>query len=132
MKFKTLMIIKAVVCLALGVPLLLMPHFLYSLFGAALEQAGEFAAREYGAALMGSLMITWFARNIPASDARWAISLGYCVYDLIGFVISVVATLTGILNPLGWFVVSIYMFFTLGFGYFTVKDYQPALHAQPT
>lgn len=132
MKFKTLMIIKAIVCLALGVPILLMPDFVYSVFGVSLGPGGAIAAREYGAALIGTLMITWFARNAQVSDARWAIALGYCVYDAIGFVASLAATLTGVMNPLGWSVVVIYLFFALGFGYFTVKSPQPVMRAKTT
>jgi len=32
-------------------------------------------------------------------------------------VASLLAVLSGILNPLGWFIVAVYLFFTLGFGY---------------
>jgi hypothetical protein len=132
MKFKTLMIIKAVVCLALGVPILLMPGFTYSVFGVTLGQGGAVAAREYGAALIGTLMITWFARNAPISDTRWVIALGYSIYDLIGFAVSLLATLTGVMNPLGFSVVVIYLFFTLGFGYFTIKSHQPVMQVKTT
>jgi hypothetical protein len=132
MKFQTLMIIKAVVCMALGLPILLVPAFFYSLFGTTLGPGGAVAAQEYGAALMGTLMITWFARSAPASDTRRAIALGYCVYDAFGFVILLVATLTGVINPLGWFPVVIYLFFTLGFGYFTIKSHQSVLGVKTT
>jgi hypothetical protein len=132
MKFQTLMIIKAVVCLALGVPILLMPGLIYSIFGITLGPGGAVAAREYGAALIGTLMITWFARNAPVSDVRWAIALGYCTYDLVGFVVSVAATLTGVMNLFGWSVVVIYLFFTLGFGYFTIKSHQPVMQIKTT
>lgn len=117
MKFRTLMIIKAVVCLCLGVPILLAPVFLYSLFGASLNSAGVFAAREYGASLIGNLMLTWFARNAIESEARRAIAIALCVYDAIGFVVTLIAQFTGVLGPLGWFAAAIYLFFAIGFGY---------------
>jgi len=122
MKFKTLMIIKAVVCLGLGVPILLAPIFLYSLFGASLNPAGVFPARQYGASLIGNLMVAWFARNAIESDARRAIILGLCVYDAIGFVITLIAQVSGVLGPLGWFAMAIYLFFALGFGYFLLPQ----------
>ncbi len=118
MKFQTLMIIKAIVCLSLGVPILFATVFTYSLFGASLDPAGVFAAREYGASLIGNLLITWFARKAVESDARRAIILGLCVYDVVGFVITLIAQLSGVLGPLGWFAMAIYLFFALGFGYF--------------
>jgi hypothetical protein len=122
MKLKTLMIIKAVVCLTLGVPILVVPVFLYSLFGASLNPGGVFAARQYGASLMGNLMLTWFAREAAKSEARRAIILGLCLYDAIGFVVTLIALMSGVLGPLGWFAAALYLFFTAGFGYFLVAQ----------
>ena len=118
MKLKTLLIIKAVVCLCLGVPILLVPNFIYSIFGATLAAGGIFAAREYGASMMGNLMLTWFARNSQESDARWAIILALFVYDAIGVFVTLVAIISGALNTLAWLVVALYLFLALGFGYF--------------
>jgi hypothetical protein len=118
MKLKTLLIIKAIVCLCLGIPILVVPNFVYSIFGATLAAGGVFAAREYGASMMGNLMLTWFARNSQESDARWAIVLALFVYDAIGFVVSLIAVLSGAINLLGWSVVILYLFLALGFGYF--------------
>ena len=122
MKFKTLMILKALVCLSLGAPILIAPVFLYSLFGADLNPAGVFAAREYGASLIGNLCVTWFARKAVDSDARRAIILGLCIYDAIGFVITLIAQIAGVLGPLGWFAAAIYLFFAIGFGYFLLPQ----------
>jgi hypothetical protein len=124
MKFKTLMSIKALVCLALGVPILIVPIFLYQLFGASLGSGGVFAAREYGASLIGNLVLTWFARNAVESDARRAIISALFVYDAIGFVITLIALFSGALGILGWFAAAIYLFFTVTFGYFLI--YSPA------
>lgn len=124
MKFQTLMIIKAVVCLSLGVPILLAPVFLYSLFGASLNPGGIFAAREYGASLIGNLMLTWFARNAVESETRRAIILDLCIYDAIGVVITLIALLAGTLGVLGWGALAIYLFFALAFGYFLLQKKQ--------
>ena len=126
MKFQTLMIIKAVVCLSLGVPILLAPVFLYSLFGASLNAGGVFAAREYGASLIGNLMLTWFARNALDSEPRRAIALALCVYDAIGFVITLMAQFSGVLGPLGWFAALIYLFFAVAFGFFIMPQKKAA------
>jgi len=121
MSFKNLMIIKAIVCLIFGVLLLAVPDKLLSIFGAALGDGGMFTAREYGSALFGNLFLCWFARTAAESEARRAIILALFVYDLIAFVMTAITVITGILNPLGWSIVFIYLFFTLGFGYYLVK-----------
>jgi hypothetical protein len=126
MKFKTMMLIKAAVCLCLGLPFLFAPHFSYSLFGITLTPGGEFAAREYAASMIGNLMLTWFARNAIESETRRAIILDLCIYDAVGFVITLIAQLSGVLGPLGWLAVVIYLFFALGFGYFLLPQKQNA------
>ena len=118
MNLKTLLIIKAVVCLCLGLPILIVPNFIYSIFGATLAAGGVFAAREYGASLMGNLMLTWFARDSQESQARWAIILALCVYDAIGVIVTLVAIISGACNSFAWLVIVVYLFFAMGFGYF--------------
>ena len=127
MKLKTLLIIKAIVCLCLGIPILIVPVFMYSIFGATLAAGGVFAAREYGASMIGNLMLTWFARNSQESDARWAIVLALFVYDAIGFIVTLIAIIAGTLNPMGWLIVVLYLFLALGFGYFLIPKRKPLM-----
>ena len=121
MSFKNLMIIKAIVCLAFGILLLAIPDMLISIFGATLGGGGMFTAREYGSSLFGNLFLCWFARNAEESDARRAIILALFVYDLIAFIMTAITVISEILNLLGWLIAFVYLFFTLGFGYFLVK-----------
>jgi hypothetical protein len=126
MSLKTLMIIKAIVCLTLGILLLFVPGFVYSIFGASINEAGAFPGREYGAALIGTLLLTWYARNAAESQARRAIILDLFIYDAIGVVITLIAQLQGLFNLLGWAVVVLYLFFAAGFGYFWFAKPAPA------
>jgi len=121
-----MLIIKALVCLCLGIPILLVPDFIYSIFGATLAAGGVFAAREYGASMMGNLMLTWFARNSQESESRWAIVLALFVYDAIGFIVAMIAVLSGAVNSLGWLIVVLYLFLALGFGYFLLPRRKPS------
>lgn len=121
MSFKNLMIIKALVCLVFGILLLSIPETLLSLFGAVLGDGGMFTAREYGSSLIGNLFLCWFARNSADSDARRAIILALFTYDLVAFIMTSIIVLAGVLNLLGWSVAVIYLFFTIGFGYFLVR-----------
>ena len=118
MKFKTLMLFKAVVCIVFGFLLLVLPNQLLTIMGATLGAAGLFTAREYGAALVGNLMLTWYARDAEKSTARRAIILDLFIYDAIGFIVTLFNVLNGTLNWLGWGIVVVYLFFTIGFGYF--------------
>ncbi len=117
MKYKTVMLIKAVVCLAFGFLLLVLPETLLNIMGASIGPAGLFTARLYGAALTGTLLLTWTAKDAIQSKARRAIILDLFIYDAIGFVVATYNVLSGVLNWLGWGIVAVYLFFTVGFGY---------------
>jgi len=129
MRLKTLLVIKAVVCLCLGLPILIVPNFIYSIFGATLAAGGVFAATEYGASLIGNSMLTWFAQDSQESKARWAIILALCVYDAIGVIVTLVVIISGACNSLAWLVVVVYLFFALGFGYFLLPKRKSALES---
>ena len=118
MKFKTLMIIKAIVCLGFGPLLLFLPGQLLNLLGTSFGPGAALTAREYGAALIGNLLLTWLARNSEDSIARRAIIWNLFVYDAIALVFTLIIQLSGGLNVLGWGIVAVYFFFTVGFGYF--------------
>jgi hypothetical protein len=122
MKFKTLMVIKAVVCLGFGPLLLFFPGPLLTLLGSSFGPGAAITAREYGAALIGNLLLAWFARNGEASVLRRAIVLDLFVYDAIAFFAMLLIQLCGGMNVLGWGIVAVYLFFTLGFGYFLLPQ----------
>jgi hypothetical protein len=121
MNFRTLMIIKAIVSLSFGILLLSIPDKLLSIFGAELSEGGMFTAREYASALFGNLFLCWFAKDAAVSEARRAIILALFVYDMIGFIVTTLTVIAGVLNPSGWLIALVYLFFTLGFGYFLIK-----------
>jgi hypothetical protein len=124
MKFKTLMILKAVVCLGFAPLLLFFPALLLGLLGATFDAGAAFTARIYGASLFGNLMLTWFARKAEDSLVRRAIILDLFVYDAIGFLATLYVLLSGGLNLLGWGIAAVYLFFAIGFGYFLLPQKQ--------
>jgi hypothetical protein len=122
MTFKLLLIIKAVVCLFSGILLLAAPARLFGALGATLNAGGMFTAREYGAALIGTFFLTWFAKGVQASDARRAILLDLLIYDSIGVIITFAAAASGLfLGALGWGSAVVYLFFAVGSGYLLIS-----------
>ena len=122
MNFKTIMITKAFVCRVFGPILLFLPGPMLNLLGTTFGHGAAFTARVYGASLFGNLMLTWFARNAEKSITRRAIILDLFVYDGIAFVVTLLIQLSSGLNLLGWGIVAIYLFFTVGFGYFLLQE----------
>lgn len=120
MKFKTLMTIKAIVCLAFGPVLLLAPAWILNLLGTSFGPGAALTSREYGATLIGNLLLTWLARKTNDLIARRAIIWNLFAYDLIALIATLLILLSGGLNILGWGIFLIYLFFTVGFGYLLI------------
>jgi hypothetical protein len=120
MNYKTLMIIKAIVCLGFGPLLLFIPGQLLNFLGTSYGPGAALTAREYGAALIGNLLLTWLARNAEDSIARRAIIWNLFAYDAIAFILVLSIQLSGGLNMFGWGIVVVYLFFTIGFGYLLI------------
>ena len=88
-----------------------------NILGTSYGPGAALTAREYGAALIGNLLLTWLARNAKDSIARRAIIWNLFIYDAIALVVTLIIQLSGGLNALGWGIVAVYLFFTCGFGY---------------
>jgi hypothetical protein len=116
------MIIKAFVCLGFGPLLLFVPGWLLNLLGTTYGPGAALTAREYGAALIGNLLLTCLARNSEDSITRRAIIWNLFVYDAIALIATLKIQLSGGLNVLGWGIVTVYLFFTIGFGYFLIPQ----------
>jgi hypothetical protein len=118
MKFKTIMVIKAVVCLAFFPIMLFLPEQFFTLMGVTFSAGVGFVARIYGATLVGNMLLCWFGRNAEKSQVRQAIVLDAFFYDLIGFISVLIFYLNGTLNSLAFGAMFIYLFLAVGFGLF--------------
>ncbi len=118
MKLSTLMVINAVVGLAYALGLLLMPATLLSLHGMTSGSSEKLMAQFFGVALVAIGLLTWFARNVTDADTRRAIILALLVSNAIGVIVSVLGTLPGVMNALGWSAVALYLLLGFGYAYF--------------
>jgi hypothetical protein len=122
MTFKTLMIIKAIVCICFAPLLLFFPEQLLNLLDTSFGSGAALTAREYGAALVGNFLLAWFGRNAETGVARRAIILDLFIYDAFALVATLAIQLSGGLNILGWGIVIVYLFFSVGFGYALTQE----------
>jgi hypothetical protein len=118
MSIKTLMIINAIIAIVYGVAFVILPGQILSLYGLSPDEPLKYTGQLFGAALIGFALLTWRARNATDSDARKAIVFALFVADGIGFIVALIGQLNNVLNQLGWSAVVIYLFLTLGWGYF--------------
>ncbi len=119
MKLKHFFIINAITAFAYALGELFVPETMMSLYGVTDSTAGLLLmARFFGWGLLAVGMITALAANTPPSEARQAIVKGLFIADVVGFIVSLMGTLNGTFNELGWSAVAIYFILVVGYGYF--------------
>ena len=115
MKLSTVFTVNAILALLFGLGLALMPTTMAALYGADLGAAGLFLGRLLGAAFIAIGLICWMAKD--ASGDQRPLVFSFFVEHLIGLVFAVMAQLNGVVNSLGWSIVVIYLYLTLGYAY---------------
>jgi len=90
-----------------------------SLFGMILDPGGALMGQLFGVAFIFGSIVLWLARNLTESDvAARAIIIAVVVSNTIGFIVTLIASLSGVWNALGWLPVALYLVFGLAFAYF--------------
>ena len=116
MKISTFLVIKAVVCFIFAIGYLLLPVTVGSMYAINLDPDGILMSRFFAALLVGIGLILLLLK-----DAEWnllkVITLSLFVADTLGFVIALVAQLSGVMNGLGWIIVIIWLLLAAGIGY---------------
>jgi len=117
MKLRTLLTAAAIVALFYAVVLILVPGTSNTMYGLGTSPSEILLARFFGITLLNIGLLTWLARDYTGFDARPLVLSGL-IADAVGFIVSLLATLSGVLGPLGWSAVVIYLVLALGFAYF--------------
>ena len=118
MNFRTLMVVSTLLALGFGIAFVVIPGPLAALYGLTLPPDGIFLTRLLGVEYMGYGLLAWFVRNAGDSQLRRAILLAFFITDATGFIVALLGQWSGVLNPLGWSIVGIYLLLATGFGYF--------------
>lgn len=120
MSLRTMLTITAVIALAYGVSYQVAPAGVLELYGVTLESGSIFMARLFGAALIGIGLLTWLIRKTQDRITHRAIVPAMLVYSLVGFVVALHATVSGVMNSVGWSGVAIFLFLSVGYAYLQV------------
>jgi len=117
MKLKTLLTINAVVILAYAVGALFIPATMLIMYGMTPGAGEQLMTRFFGVSMLALGLLSWLVRNSLDANVRRAIIPAFLVFDVAGFVVSLLGTLSRVMSPIGWQVVAIYLMLCLGFGY---------------
>lgn len=118
MKLGTFMAIAAVIAFVFGLSFILVPVQTMEMYGVTLDIGGQWVGRYLGSAFIGIAVLNWFARKFAQNGTMRAIILADFAVSITGLIVAVLDQLYGVGNALQWSTVIIYLFLTLGFGYF--------------
>lgn len=118
MKLRNMYLLNTVICLLFALGLFLMTPVMLGLFGmdnnADARTLGQLLAVE----LVVGGMITLLARDVTDSQAQSAINYANMLAGVLGVVVALNATLTGVFGWFGWVIVAVYLVVAVGFAYF--------------
>lgn len=114
---KRFLAIAAVVTVINGISYTLATGIQLPIYGVAPSPGTLLGFRFFGAALLTFGLILWFVRQSHDWIAMRAVLIGASVGNIVGIVISLWATLTGVMNGLGWLFVGTYAILLLGYAY---------------
>jgi len=126
MKLSSLLIFNAVVALVFGIAFLLLPATVLAMYGAATGPEINLTAQFFGVELIHVGLLAWLIRNVADGLAQRAIILAFLVADAIGLLVSLIGTISGVLNAFGWSAVVIYGVLALGYAYFQLMKPRPS------
>jgi hypothetical protein len=109
--------IFAVLSLLFGIGFVLAPGQVLSNYGVADSTAIALMARLFGGTLLAIAVIQWSARDFSEAAVR-PILIGLCIANVVNLVVSIMATMAGTINAMGWSTVLIYLCGAVGAGYF--------------
>ena len=118
MKLKTLLVFNAIAALVYGAGFVLVPATVLTLYGATVSPSANLVGQLFGVTLIGIGLICWLARNVTDPGAQRAIVLAQLIATVIGVIVAVMGTISGVMNAVGWSAVVIYLLLALGYAYF--------------
>lgn len=108
MQLRMLLSVNAVLAILHGLGFILLPEVLLDLYQVSLAPGASLMGQLFGAELLVVAVICWKARDFSSPDVLAAVVLANLVADVVGTVISVRATVNGIMGSTGWLAVAIY------------------------
>lgn len=118
MNLRNLYILNTVVALGFALGFFLIGPFMLGLLGMENTAEARTLAQLIAVELVVGGVITFLARDVTDANATGAINMGNFLAGVLGTVIALRATLTGVMGGFGYVVTATYLFIAIAFGYF--------------
>ena len=116
-----ILLVAFIVELVFGIGFLIVPGPMLDPFGVILNATATTFARLFGSSLISISLILWFARRSEQSLLKSGVVYSLFAYYLISTVLLLLTEFSGLMNVLGWIVISIHLILLIWFGYFVFE-----------
>ena len=117
MKLRNLLFINMIVTFVYGIVLVLTPATMLLLHGVTPGPGVKLMGQYFGAALIAIGLLILVARNAEDSEAQRPTILALLISNVLGVIVSVQGTASGVMNAVGLSAVGIYLLLALGYAY---------------
>jgi ABC-type transport system involved in multi-copper enzyme maturation permease subunit len=118
MKLRNLYLLNTIISLGFALGFFLMSPLLLGLMGMDSTADARTLAQLIAVELVVGGVTTLLARDVTDSKATGAINTGNFLAGVLGTVITLRATLSGVMGWFGYIVMAVYLFIAVAFGYF--------------
>ena len=119
MKLNSFLMLATIVAAVFGLAFLIAPSQLVAMYGVTLTPATEVIGRIAGSVILSFAIVFWGARDGNAVETFKAVMMAGLIANGLDCLILLHATVTGLVNGLGWLQVLINGGLAVGFWYFT-------------
>jgi len=102
MNIRAMLTVNTLLGLFFGIGFLLLPGFVLPTFGMSANPATMLMTQLLGAALIGLSVAVWLVKDGSLTPQVRAIVIGLLIFNVLGFIVSLLAVLTGVTNAVGW------------------------------
>jgi hypothetical protein len=122
MKIGVFLAIAAAIAIIYGIAFIVAPDYVLVTYGMTADAALNLMARYFGLTLIGLGLVTWLVRETSDGKALRGLLSGLAVQAILGLLVSIWATVSGIMNAMGWSAVLIYAILLAGYLYYLFAD----------
>jgi hypothetical protein len=123
-KLRPFLWIAAIITIINGISYASVPQALLPTYGVEPTSGAVLGFRFLGSALLAFGLILWFQRKLQDWEPLRGLLIGASVGNIVGVIVSLWATLTGVMNGGGWLFVATYAVLLAGYLYFLITGSQ--------
>jgi len=116
--FLVFLIVEAI----FGIGFLFVPGIMMGPMGVTLDVTSTTFARLLGTLIISMPVLLFFVRKSASTEFRRGVVYSIFTYLLLSTVLLLITQLKGLMNPMGWGIVTLHFVFMLWFGYYLINQ----------